>query len=188
MSQAAVKDQKQPVGPGWKAADFRLKGTDGKYCTLAEARGPKGLVVIFMCNHCPYVKGALDRIVKDMGELKALGIGIIAISSNDVENYPDDSFENMQKLAASKSFPFPYAYDETQDVARAYDAVCTPEFYGFDSNLKLVYHGRLDEGGKNPLPLGGKRELFEVMKAVASGGTVPSKQEASIGCTIKWKS
>jgi len=188
MSQAAVKDQKQPVGPGWKAADFRLKATDGKSYTLAEARRPKGLVVIFMCNHCPYVKGALDRIIKDMAELKALGVGVLAISSNDAKNYPDDSFENMQKLAIAKEFPFPYAFDETQDVARAYDAVCTPEFYGFDAGLKLVYHGRLDEGGKNPLPPGGKRELVEAMKAVAAGGTTPGNQQPSIGCTIKWKS
>ena len=148
MSQAAVKDQKQPVGPGWAAADFRLQGTDDKVYTLADVRGPKGLLVMFICNHCPYVKGALDRIARDMADLKALGIGSVAIMSNDVENYPDDSFENMAKLAAAKTFPFPYVIDETQDVARAYDAQCTPEFYGFDSGLKLVYHGRLDEGGK----------------------------------------
>lgn len=187
MSQPAVKDQKQPVGLGWKAADFRLKATDGKTYSPADVKGPKGLVAIFMCNHCPYVKGALDRIVKDMAELKTLGVGSIAISSNDAVHYPDDSFENMQKLAASKSFPFPYAYDETQDVARAYGFVCTPEFYGFDAGLTLVYHGRLDEGGKNPLPAGGKRELVEAMKAVAAGGKVPADQKASIGCTIKWK-
>lgn len=187
MSQAAVKDQKQPVSIGWAAADFRLKGTDGKFYTQTDARGPKGLVVIFMCNHCPYVKGALDRIARDMADLKAFGIGSIAISANDVENYPDDSFENMQKLAAAKALPFPYVIDETQDVARTHDAQCTPEFYGFDANLKLAYHGRLDEGGKNPLPPGGRRELFEAMKAVAGGGAAPAIQHASIGCSIKWK-
>ena len=187
MPQPAIKDQKQPVSPGWEAADFRLKGTDGKTYSLADVKGPKGLVVIFMCNHCPYVKGALDRIIKDMTELKTLGVGSVAISSNDVVNYPDDSFENMQKIAVAKKFPFPYVFDETQDVAHAYDAQCTPEFYGFDAALSLAYHGRLDEGGKNPLPPGGKRELVEAMKAVASGGKAPATQHASIGCSIKWK-
>ncbi len=187
MSIAAVKDQKSPVQFGWQAADFNLPGTDGKSYQLADVKGAKGLVVIFMCNHCPYVMGALDRIVSDMKELKALGIGSIAISANDVANYPDDSFDNMKKLAAAKSFPFPYVYDETQDVARAYDAQCTPEFYGFDAGLKLVYHGRLDEAGRNPLPPGGKRELVEAMKAIAEGKGAPANQQASVGCSIKWK-
>jgi len=187
MSQAAVKDQKSPVRPGWRAADFRLKGTDGKNWSLAEAKGPKGLVVIFMCNHCPYVQGALDRIIRDMKDLKAIGVGAIAIMSNDVKNYPDDSFENMQKLAAAKALPFPYVIDETQDVARAYDAQCTPEFYGFDAGLKLAYHGRLDAAGRNALPPGGTRELVEAMKAVAEGKSAPAEQQASIGCSIKWK-
>jgi peroxiredoxin len=182
MSQAAVKDQK-----GWKAPDFRLKGTDEKFWTVADARGPNGLVVIFMCNHCPYVKGALDRIVRDMRDLKSAGIGYIAIMPNDTANYPDDSFENMKKLAADMKFPFPYVIDETQDVARAYDAVCTPEFYGFNANLELVYHGRLDSAGRNPLPSDGKRELFEAMKAAAENGRGPANQQPSIGCTIKWK-
>jgi peroxiredoxin len=187
MSKAAVKDQKEPQ-QGWKAPDFRLKGTDGKFYTLADVQGPKGLVVIFMCNHCPYVQGALDRIVRDIGELKAIGVGAVAIMSNDTENYPDDSFENMQKLAKAKSFPFPYVFDETQDVARAYDAVCTPEFYGFDSALKLAYHGRLDAGrGREALPPDAKRELFEAMKAVANGDAAPANQQPSMGCTIKWK-
>ncbi|HUY69304.1 MAG TPA: thioredoxin family protein [Alphaproteobacteria bacterium] len=186
MTKSAVKDQKR-AGPGWKAADFRLRGTDGKDWTLAAARGPNGLVVIFMCNHCPYVKGALDRIVKDMGDLKALGVGSLAVMANDTDNYPDDSFDNMKKLAEAKSFPFPYVIDETQDVARAYDAVCTPEFYGFNSSMELAYHGRLDAAGRNPLPPGGKRELYEAMRTVAQGGQPPAHQEASVGCTIKWK-
>jgi peroxiredoxin len=187
MSIAAVKDQKSPVQPGWKAADFHLKGTDGKTYALADVKGPKGLVVIFMCNHCPYVQGALDRIVRDMSDLKALGIGSIAISSNDVVHYPDDSFENMKKLAAAKALPFPYVIDDSQNVARAYDAQCTPEFYGFDADLRLVYHGRLDAAGRNPLPPGGTRELYEAMKAVAEGKGVPGHPQASIGCSIKWK-
>jgi peroxiredoxin len=187
MSRTAIKDEKSPIQLGWKAADFHLKGTDGKTYTLTEARGPKGLVVIFMCNHCPYVMGALDRIIRDMKDLKAIGIGAIGINANDVKNYPADSFENMQKLAAEKSLPFPYVIDEEQDVAHAYDAVCTPEFYGFDENLKLVYHGRLDAGRKDPIPTGGARELVEAMKVVASGGSVPREQQPSMGCSIKWK-
>ena len=187
MPQAAVKDPKSPVQLGWKAADFHLKGVDGKTYTLTEARGPKGLVVIFMCNHCPYVMGALDRIIRDMKDLKSIGIGAIGINSNDVKNYPDDSYENMQKLAKEKALPFPYVFDETQDTARRYDAVCTPEFYGFDENLKLVYHGRLDAGRKDPIPSGGARELVEAMKAVAAGGQAPTEQHPSMGCSIKWK-
>jgi peroxiredoxin len=188
MSQPAVKDQKHKLAPGDAAPYFSLKGTDGKSYSIGDVRGSKGVVVIFMCNHCPYVKGALDRIIKDMNELKALGIGSVAISSNDVENYPEDNFENMQRLAASKSLPFPYLFDETQDIARAFDAATTPEFYGFDSALKLVYHGRLDSAGNKPLPPEGKRELFEAMKAVAEGGKPSDNQQPSIGCSIKWKS
>ena len=187
MSQPAVKDQKGPVQLGWQAADFRLKGTDGKFHTLTDVRGPKGLLVMFICNHCPYVKSALDRIIRDVNDAKALGIGAIAVMSNDTVNYPDDSFENMQKLAAEKKLPFAYVIDTTQEIARAYDASCTPEFYGFDASLKLAYHGRIDSGGRNePLP-GAKRELFEALKSIAATGHGPAEQHASIGCSIKWK-
>jgi len=187
MSQPAVKDQKRKLEIGDPAPYFSLKSTDGKTYTIADVHGAKGTVVIFMCNHCPYVKGALDRIIADMKELKALGIGSVAISANDAANYPEDSFENMQKLAAAKSFPFPYLYDETQNVARAFDAVCTPEFYGFDAGQKLVYHGRLDSAGNKPLPKNGKRELFEAMKQYAETGKPAPNQQPSIGCSIKWK-
>ncbi len=187
MPDRAVKDQKSPVQLGWKAADFRLKGTDGKMYSLSDIRGAKGLVIIFMCNHCPYVKGALDRIIQLSHEIKSLAIGTIAIASNDVVNYPDDSFENMQKLAKEKQFPFPYVFDESQEVARAYDAVCTPEFYGFNADLVLAYHGRIDSGGmKIPAP-GAKRELYEAMKLIAETGRGPTDQQPSIGCSIKWK-
>ncbi|MDX2027827.1 MAG: thioredoxin family protein [Alphaproteobacteria bacterium] len=187
MSQTAVKDQNNPVQLGWQAADFRLKGTDGKFYTLADVRGPKGLLVMFICNHCPYVKGALDRIIRDVTELKALGINAVGIMPNDVVNYPDDSFENMQKLVTDKRLPFPYVIDETQEVARAYDAACTPEFYGFNASLRLAYHGRIDAGGKNVPPPGSSRELFEAMKLIAEAGVGPSEQHASIGCSVKWK-
>lgn len=187
MSSAAVKDQKSPGQLGWKAADFHLTATDGKVYTLADARGPKGLVVMFICNHCPYVQGALDRIMRDVRDLKGLGIGAIAVMSNDTENYPDDNFENMKKLSAARQLPFPYAIDETQDVARAYDAQCTPEFYGFNAALELAYHGRIDAGGMRTPPAGSKRELFEAMKLVAETGRGPAHQQPSVGCSIKWK-
>lgn len=187
MSRTAVKDQKEPVQLGWKAADFRLKGVDGKFYTLADVKGPKGLIVIFMCNHCPYVQTALSRIAADIGDLKKFGFGAIGINANDVKNYPDDSFENMQKLAREKSLPFPYVIDETQDVVRAYDAACTPEFYGFDQNLTLVYRGRLDAGRTSPPPPGSRRDLYEAMKQVAETGKAPADQQAAMGCSIKWK-
>ncbi|MDP9127721.1 MAG: thioredoxin family protein [Pseudomonadota bacterium] len=187
MSQPAVNDQKGAVQLGWPAADFRLKGTTGQFYTLGDVRGPKGLLVMFICNHCPYVKGALDRIIRDVTELRALGIGSVAIMSNDTVAYPDDSFENMQRLASEKNLPFPYLIDMTQEVARAYDAACTPEFYGFDANLKLAYHGRIDAGGKAMPASGSKRELFEAMKQIAEEGRGPEEQHVSIGCSIKWK-
>ncbi len=187
MSRAAVKDGNGKVELGWQAADFRLKTTDGRIVTLADARGPKGLLVIFMCNHCPYVQNALDRMVRDVAELAPLGIGAIGINANDPDSYPDDSFANMQKLVAAKNLPFPYAFDETQEVARAYDAACTPEFYGFNSELKLAYHGRIDPGGMRVPPPGSKRELFEAMKQIAETGRGPAEQHASVGCSIKWK-
>jgi len=187
MAVTASKDQNAGVQLGWQAADFRLKGTDGKFYTSSDARGPKGLVVAFICNHCPYVQGALPRIIKDLRDLKPLGIGSIAIMPNDTLTYPDDSFENMQKMAAMRQLPFPYVIDETQNVARVYDAQCTPEFYGFDVDLKLAYHGRLDSGRMNTLPADGKRDLFDAMKFVAETGKAPSNQNSSIGCSIKWK-
>ena len=152
-----------------RAPDFDLPGVDGKHHSPASARGEKGLVVMFICNHCPYVKAVLDRIIRDCGELAQHGIGSIAVMSNDPSDYPEDSFDNMKRVAREKGFAFPYVIDETQDVARAYDAVCTPDFYGFDANLELRYHGRLEE-------------LVQAMT-----GTPPQKAANSIGCSIKWK-
>ena len=173
---------------GWQAVDFDLPGTDGKRHTLASARGPKGLLVMFICNHCPYVKAVLPRILRDARELKGLGIGCIAISSNDPTDYPEDSWDNMVKLAREKEFPFPYVFDESQAVARAYGAVCTPDFFGFNAELQLQYRGRLDASNKETAPADAKRELFEAMKQVAATGQGPREQIASIGCSIKWKS
>jgi peroxiredoxin len=169
-----------------KAAHFDLPGVDGKRHSPASARGDKGLVVMFICNHCPYVKAVIDRIVRECKELSALGIGSIAVMSNDPADYPEDSFENMKRIAREKGFPFPYVIDETQDVARAYDAVCTPEFFGFNAALELRYHGRLDASRKDAVP-NAKRELYEAMKQIAETGKGPKEQTASVGCSIKWK-
>jgi peroxiredoxin len=172
---------------GWKAVDFDLPGTDGKRHSLASARGPKGLLVMFICNHCPYVKAVLDRIVRDTAELKTLGIGSIAIMSNDPTEYPEDSWEHMVQVAKRMNFPFPYVLDETQEIARAYGAVCTPDFFGFNADLELQYRGRLDESRKETAPTGVRRDLFEAMKQVALTGNGPREQIPSIGCSIKWK-
>ena len=171
---------------GWKAPGFDLPGTDSKRYTLAEVGGPKGLLVMFICNHCPYVKAVRDRIIRDCAELKTLDIGSVAISSNDPGDYPEDSFENMQRVARDLKFPFPYLFDETQEVAHAYGAVCTPDFFGFDKDLGLQYRGRLDASRTSPVA-NARRELFEAMKAVAETGRGPADQVPSMGCSIKWK-
>ena len=168
------------------APQFDLTGVDGQRHSPQSARGDKGLVVMFICNHCPYVKAVIDRIVRDCKELQALGIGSIAVMSNDPSDYPEDSFENMKRVAREKGFPFPYVIDGTQDVARAYDAVCTPEFFGFNSALELEYHGRLDASRRELVP-NAKRELFDAMKLIAGTGKGPKEQIASVGCSIKWK-
>ena len=171
---------------GWKAPGFDLPGTDGKRYTLAEVGGPQGLLVMFICNHCPYVKAVRDRIIRDCTELRALGISSVAISSNDPDDYPEDSFENMQRIARDLKFPFPYLFDETQEVAHAYDAVCTPDFFGFNKDMGLQYRGRLDASRTSPVA-NARRELFEAMKAVAETGRGPADQVPSMGCSIKWK-
>lgn len=172
---------------GWKAPAFHLPATDGRSYGLDDVRGARGTLIMFICNHCPYVQAVLDRIVRDARELAALGIGAAAISSNDAATYPEDSFERMAELAARAAFPFPYLYDETQDVAGAYGAICTPEFFGFDSTLGLQYRGRLDASGKDPAPPTARRELFEAMRLVAETGAGPRQQTPAVGCSIKWK-
>jgi len=171
---------------GWKAVDFDLPGVDGKRHSLATARGPNGLLVMFICNHCPYVKAVIDRIIRDCDELKGHGVGSIAIMSNDPAEYAEDSFENMKRVAREKGFPFPYVFDETQKVARAYDAQCTPDFFGFNADLELQYRGRLDASRKDSVP-NARRELFEAMLQIARTGNGPKEQTPSIGCSIKWK-
>ena len=171
---------------GWKAPDFTLPATDGRTCSLADVSGPKGTLVMFICNHCPYVTGAIDRIVADARELMDLGIGIAAICSNDARQYPQDGFDRMVEFAKAHAFPFPYLHDESQQVARAYDAQCTPDFFGFDRFLGLQYRGRLDAGGRQAVP-GARRELYEAMSQVAETGRGPAEQTPSMGCSIKWK-
>ena len=173
---------------GWKAPSFSLPATDGKTYDLSDVSGPNGTLVMFICNHCPYVLSVLDRIIRDAHDLQAMGVGVAAISANDVVAYPQDSFENMGKMAIEHGFPFPYLYDEPQDVARAYDAACTPDFFGFNRDLELQYRGRLDASGRNAGPSDLRRDLFEAMKLVAEIGQGPKDQIASMGCSIKWKS
>lgn len=172
---------------GWRAPDFALPGTDSQVYTLADIQGPNGTLVMFICNHCPYVLAILDRIIRDAGDLKALGIGVAAICSNDAMMYPDDSFANMKIMAERYGFPFPYLHDEDQSVARAYDAACTPDFFGFDRNMGLQYRGRLDASRATAGPADLRRDLFEAMKQVAETGQGPSDQIPSMGCSIKWK-
>ncbi len=179
--------QSSQTTQGWKAADFDLEGTDGRRYRLADVRGPKGTLVMFICNHCPYVQTVLDDIITDARELQALGVGTVAIMPNDTETYPDDSFDNMKRLAQAKRLPFPYLIDATQQVARAYDAACTPDFFGFDAGLGLQYRGRIYEVRNRQRVPGSRRELFDAMAAIARTGKGPADQYPSIGCSIKWR-
>ena len=172
---------------GLDAIDFELPGVDGQVWSLQKCRGEKGLLVMFICNHCPYVKAIRERIVRDAHELKRLGVNCVAIMSNDPELYEEDSFENMKKVAEAYDFGFPYLLDETQQVARAYGAVCTPDFFGYNSNLKLQYRGRFDASRKETAAEDTRRDLFEAMKQIAETGQGPAHQIPSIGCSIKWK-
>ena len=172
---------------GWKAPDFRLTGTDGRVYSLADARGRRGTLVMFICNHCPYVRAVVDRLVRDATDLQALSVGVIAVMANDTASHPEDSFENMKDFAVRHGFTFPYVIDETQRVARAYGAVCTPDFFGFNADLELQYRGRLDASGKNAAPPDARRELFEAMRMVAETGAGPAEQTPSMGCSIKWR-
>jgi peroxiredoxin len=172
---------------GWNPPDFDLPGVDGRRYSLASARGPNGLLVMFICNHCPYVKAVLTRIVRDARELKALGIGCIAIMPNDASEYPEDSFDSMVRVAKAMDFSFPYVMDETQAVAKAYGAVCTPDFFGFNGKLELQYRGRLDASKKETAPPDVPRDLFDAMAQVAHTGVGPREQIPSMGCSIKWK-
>ncbi|UXI69319.1 thioredoxin family protein [Tahibacter amnicola] len=172
---------------GAPAPDFRLPATSGGHLSLAGCRGPKGLLVMFICNHCPYVKAILDRLLADCRDIQAAGVGVVAISSNDARAYPEDSFERMRELANTAGFPFPYLYDEDQSVARAYGAVCTPDFFGYDADLNLRFRGRLDAAHRAARQPGQARELVDAMVEIARTGTTVVPQYPSMGCSLKWK-
>ncbi|MDX1401152.1 MAG: thioredoxin family protein [Kiloniellales bacterium] len=171
---------------GWKALDFSLRATDGKDYCLEDVRNDKGLVVAFICNHCPYVRSVAGRIAEEAKALAELGIGFAAICSNDAIAYPQDSFERMGEFAAAHGFSFPYLHDKTQEIAKGYGAVCTPDFFGFNADLELQYRGRLDASQTTRLE-GVRRDLFEAMEEIARSGMGPKEQNASMGCSIKWK-
>ena len=167
------------------AIDFNLKGVDGNYYSLDSLKGDNGLLVMFICNHCPYVKSVIHKIIRDANDLKKLGVNSVAIMSNDPNEYQEDSFENMQKIALKLKFPFPYLIDETQEIAKSYGAVCTPDFFGYNNELGLQYRGRLDESRKETVQ-NARRDLFEAMKEIALTGFGPQDQIPSMGCSIKW--
>ncbi len=172
---------------GLQAIDFDLPGIDGRNWSLEQCRGKNGTLVMFICNHCPYVKAVQERLVNDTKELMSLGVNSVAIMSNDPNDYPEDSFDNMKKVANQFNYPFPYLFDESQDVAKAYGAVCTPDFYGYNTDLELQYRGRLDASGMQPAKSGMKRDLFDAMRQIANSGNGPEQQIPSMGCSIKWR-
>ncbi len=171
----------------WKAVDFDLPGVDGKRYRLADVKGRNGLLVMFICNHCPYVKAIRERMVRDAKDLLQHGVNSIAIMSNDPAEYPEDSFDNMKRVAEQYGFSFPYVWDQTQEVAQAYGAVCTPDFFGFNADLELQYRGRFDASRKESAPADARRDLFEAMVQIAHTGNGPREQIPSMGCSIKWK-
>ena len=172
---------------GWRAEDFNLLSVDDRKHTLQSLKGNKGTVIVFICNHCPYVIAIAERLSFEARELKKIGVNTIAIMSNDVENYPEDSFENMKKFSEKYNFEFPYLYDSTQEVAKKFKAVCTPDFFGFNKKLELHYRGRIDSGTMNKNDKEIRRELFYAMEMIALNNKGPIKQMNSFGCSIKWK-
>lgn len=171
---------------GWAAPDFVLPGLDEKSYSFADIAGENGTLLMFISNHCPYVLAIEDRIASTASDLADLGIGVAAIGSNDTANYPQDGPDGMRQQVARAGFDFPYLHDADQSVARAYDAVCTPDFFGFDKDGGLQYRGRLDESGRNPAAPNVRRELYQAMKLVAETGGGPDAQTPSMGCSIKW--
>jgi len=171
---------------GWQAPDFELYDTTGASRTRDSLRGPNGLVVMFICNHCPYVKAIIERLCQEVVELQAMGFGVAAVMSNDAQAYPEDAPANMKKLAEQMKFTFPYLYDPSQSVARDYGAVCTPDFFVFNRDLGLQYRGRLDSSGREPAAPGARRELLEACGQIAATGNGPQEQMVSMGCSIKW--
>ncbi len=172
---------------GWRAEDFSLLSVDDRKHTLQSLKGNKGTVIVFICNHCPYVIAIADRLSFESKELKKIGVNTIAIMSNDVKSYPEDSFENMKKFSKKYNFEFPYLYDSTQEVAKKFKAVCTPDFFGFNKKLELLYRGRIDSGIMNNNEKEIRRELFNAMEMISLTNQGPIKQMNSFGCSIKWQ-
>jgi peroxiredoxin len=172
----------------WPAPDFNLPATDGRRYSLRDVAGQNGTLVMFICNHCPYVLSVLDRIIRDARDLRAHGIGVAAICSNDAASYPADSFPEMVQMAQTRAFPFPYLHDESQAIARAYGAECTPDFFGLNADGRLQYRGRLDASGRVAGPQDARRDLYEAMVQIAQTGQGPREQTPSMGCSIKWRS
>ncbi len=170
---------------GRAAPDFSLPGADGKTYALRDCAGENATLVMFICNHCPFVQAILDKLVRDVGELAAFGVGAAAVMSNDPTDYPEDSFENMARVSRARAFTFPYLFDETQKIAKSYGAVATPDFFGYNKEMKLQYRGRFDDGGMSP-KLDARRELYEAMRQIAETGRGPEEQTPSVGCSIKW--
>ena len=168
------------------AHPFKLPGADGKVYTLDSFKGRKVLVIIFMCNHCPYVKAVLQRLIDLQNETRDLGVQLVGINANDAARYPDDSLENMQKIAKEKNIPFPYLFDETQETAKTYDAVCTPDIYVYGEERTLMYRGRIDDNWEQPEKVT-RRNLREAIDHILAGREVPGEQIPSMGCSIKWK-
>ncbi len=172
---------------GTPAVDFRLPDVEGKHWSLADCQGEKATLIMFICNHCPYVQAIQTRLVRDTEALLAHGVKSVAIMPNDPADYPEDSLENMRRVAAENRYPFPYLFDATQAVARGYDAVCTPDFFGYNAKLELQYRGRLDASRRDAAPPGARRDLYEAMLQIAATGRGPAEQIASMGCSIKWR-
>ena len=171
---------------GKKAEDFKLKSIDNKIISLNDIKGDKATLIMFICNHCPYVKAIIKELSKECEELRKDGVNSIAIMSNDTKNYPEDSFDNMIKFSQNHNFNFPYLFDETQEIAKNYGAVCTPDFFGYNKNLELQYRGRIREL-KDLKPVGsGDSDLYKAMKQIAETGNGPKDQIPSMGCNIKW--
>tara|TARA_B100001175_G_C19202540_1_gene492054 strand:- start:136 stop:687 length:552 start_codon:yes stop_codon:yes gene_type:complete len=171
---------------GEKSYDFSLQSTDGKLINLRDVKGQRGFLLMFICNHCPYVQAIINFLVNDVKYLEKIGIKSAAIMSNDTKSYPEDSFENMKKFAKENNFSFPYLYDEDQQVAKKYSAVCTPDFFGYNNNSELQYRGRILDAKKIKPIHSGDTELRKAMKLIAETGKGPQKQIPSMGCSIKW--
>lgn len=176
----------QTIPFGSIAPDFSLPGVDEKTYSLQNLKGKKALVIIFMCNHCPYVKAGISRLIALQNEFGATDIQFVGINSNDAQNYPDDNFENMKKFTIERGINFPYLHDESQEIAKKYNAVCTPDIFVYDENFSLFYHGRIDDNWQNPEKVT-RRELAEALKSLLSGEKPSQDQKPSMGCSIKWK-